>query len=109
MRKIEQKMIQAVRSRRDWQSSNTRVDVVGDGHIIVRLHGHPIAELIQEDHVLWVRDCGWQTTTTKSRLNALLRAFCPGCGIYQKDWVWFLSRRDCDTEMERDAAYAVSL
>ena len=109
MRKIEQKMIQAIRSRRDWASANTRVDVVDGDRVIVRLHGHPIAELIQDDQILWVRDCGYQTTTTKSRLNALLREFCPGCHVYQKHWVWYLSRRDCETEMERDAAYAVSL
>ncbi len=36
-----------------------------------------------------VNDCGYQTTTTKSRLNAVLRALCVGCGIYQQDFQWY--------------------
>ena len=36
---------------------------------------------------------GWQSVTTKSRLNALLDEFAPSMGIFQKDWVWYLSDR----------------
>ena len=114
MRKIEALMVQAVKDGRDWHLANTRVDVTDHG-IIVRLHGHKIAQLDTEDNVLWITDAGWQTTTTKSRLNALLRGITPGRAcIYQKDWVWHLTRgldatEAYTVEMDRNEAYAVSL
>lgn len=108
MRKIESAMVAAVKAGRDWRSGNTSVDVTDQG-IIIRLHGNKIAEVIPEDHIMWITDAGWQTTTTKSRLNALLSGVTNRGSIYQKSYVWYLDR-DLDTvEMERDMAYAVSL
>ena len=114
MRKIETLMVNAVKAGRDWHLGNTRVDVTDYG-IAVRLHGHVIAELHTEDHILWITDAGWQTTTTKSRLNALLRGITPGRAcVYQKDYVWHLTRgldaTEAETvEMDRNQAYAVAL
>jgi len=38
-------------------------------------------------------DGGWQSNTTKSRLNALLDEFVPSMGVFQKDFVWYVSDR----------------
>ena len=57
MRKIERLMKQAIRSRRDWRLANTCVDITDQG-VIVRLHGHRIAQLIPDENILWVDDCG---------------------------------------------------
>ena len=114
MRKIETLMVNAVKAGRDWHLGNTRVDVTDYG-IAVRLHGHVIAELHTEDHILWITDAGWQTTTTKSRLNALLAGITAGRGcICQKDFVWHLTRgldaTEAETvEMDRNQTYAVAL
>lgn len=114
MRKIESLMIQAVKNGRDWKSGNTSVDVTDHG-IIVRLHGNKIAQVDTENQILWVTDAGWQTTTTKGRLNALLAGVTNGRGrIYQKDFVWHLERgldaTESETvEMDRNQSYAVSL
>jgi len=114
MRKIESLMIQAVRNGRDWKSGNTSVDVTDHG-ITVRLHGNKIAQVDTENQILWVTDAGWQTTTTKSRLNALLAGCCSGRGrIFQKDFIWHLERgldaTESETvEMDRNQSYAVSL
>ena len=114
MRKIESLMIQAVKNGRDWKSGNTSVDVTDNG-IIVRLHGNKIAHIEPWDQVIFVTDAGWQTTTTKSRLNALLAGVCDGRGrIFQKDFVWHLERgldatEPYTVEMNRNQAYAVSL
>ena len=37
-------------------------------------------------------DGGWQTTTTKSRLDALIYRFCNAVtdGVFQKDYVWYV-------------------
>lgn len=91
MRKIEQQMLDAIRDRKDWKSSNTEVQCVhfapgNIDRIYVRLHGSTIAMITKTD--VDVSDCGWQTPTTKSRLNAILRELC-GAGIYQKNHQWF--------------------
>ena len=35
--------------------------------------------------------CGWQTVTTKSRLNAILDEVKWGCKVFQKNFDWFVS------------------
>ena len=41
--------------------------------------------------VVQLFDGGWQTNTTKSRLNALLFEFATGFTVFQKNWEWFVS------------------
>ena len=36
-------------------------------------------------------DGGWQTVTTKSRLNALLDEFSKGTGVIQRNFDWYLT------------------
>ena len=93
MRKIEQQMINAIKSETDWKSGNTKVvNFFNDSDKCVVssvfLHGNKIAEITDTDMTIF--DGGWQTNTTKSRLNALLDEFVPSMGIFQKDWVWYL-------------------
>ena len=92
MRKIEQQMNTAIRYRRNWASSNTMVRVYKEV-VEVFLHGNHIASLDTATHKLTIKDGGWQSVTTKSRLNALLDEFAPSMGIFQKNWTWFLSDR----------------
>ena len=92
MRKIEEQMNTAIRYRRNWASSNTMVRVYKEV-VEVFLHGNHIASLDTATHKLTIKDGGWQSVTTKSRLNALLNEFVPSMGIFQKNWTWFLSDR----------------
>tara|TARA_Y100000768_G_scaffold325932_1_gene263083 strand:- start:43 stop:369 length:327 start_codon:yes stop_codon:yes gene_type:complete len=108
MRLIESQMVNAVAARRNWQSGNTQVTKCDRG-MVVYLHGNQIAQLEPDDQCLWVTDAGWQTSTTKSRLNALLSALCPGCGIHQKQFVWYLTRHGKDQAMNHETSYAVYL
>ena len=40
-----------------------------------------------------IYDGGWQTVTTKSRLNALCDEFCiAGEGVFQKNYQWFVRK-----------------
>jgi hypothetical protein len=89
MRKIEQEMNRAIRDGKDWKNGNTEVKMVGDV-ARVRLYGNLIAQ-VGPDWV-WICDQGYQTVTTKSRLNAVLRENGAGEGICQKDWRWILCR-----------------
>ena len=49
MRKIETQMNSAIRSRRDWHSGNTRVEITEDKTAIVYLHGNKIAVVDEEN------------------------------------------------------------
>ena len=70
---------------------------------IVRLHGNKIAEI--GDDYLQIFDGGWQTTTTKSRLNALIDRFCNAVtdGVFQKDYQWYI--RDNNVTRDFDNGY----
>lgn len=91
MRTVEARMIQAIRDLigkadhdgRYMKCGNTEISQTHHGvaHtpsyqriISVRLHGNEIAAIRPAENTLWVSDCGWQTVTTKSRLNALIGA-----------------------------------
>ncbi len=89
MRKIERQMQAAIATRTDWRKSNTSVDVDSEGYTTVRLHGNRIAEIEPNGDII-LSSCGWSTPTTKSRLNAVLDVFLSGCGIFQKDFTWYV-------------------
>lgn len=63
-RNIDFMAADAFYSGRKWQLSNTRTEA-GE----MWLHGHKIARLV--DGVLYICLCGWNTLTTRARLNAL--------------------------------------
>ena len=94
MRKIEQQMIDAIKSETDWKSGNTKVvNFFNDGDkcvvASVFLHGNKIAEVTDTDMTIF--DGGYQSVTTKSRLNALCQEFCiAGEGVFQKDFAWYV-------------------
>ena len=90
MRKIEEQMNTAIRYRRNWAGSNTMVRVSREV-VEVFLHGNHIATYFHYDRTLQIFDGGWQSVTTKSRLNALLDEFKPQFKVFQKNWSWFVS------------------
>ena len=95
MRKIERQMLQAIVDERShWSKDNTRVEST-DGISSVYLHGHKIAEFEHRlNGKLWINNCGYETNTTKSRLNALIDFVLGGIGngIFQKNWNWYLMK-----------------
>ena len=95
MRKIEMEMNAAIRYRRNFSKANTSVRCFKTNGITtdvdVFLHGNHIASLDTATNQLTIKDGGWQSVTTKSRLNALLDEFAPSRGIFQKNWQWFVS------------------
>ena len=90
MRKIESQMNAAIHANKCWKSGNTQV-VTNDGVSTVYLHGNKIAMV--DDTSLTIFDGGWQSNTTKSRLNALCDEFCiAGEGVFQKDFAWYVRK-----------------
>ena len=87
-------MNQAIRGQRNWAGSNTTVFTDDAGlYSTVYLHGNKIASYSHTTRDLEILDGGWQSNTTKSRLNALCSEFAPGHGVMQKNWSWFLTDR----------------
>jgi len=76
-RKIEDAMVRSVRERVQWASGNTQVQIQSDGRADVYLHGNHIAS--RDHHGLRWTLAGWNTVTTRSRINALARAFGGYC------------------------------
>ena len=93
MRKIEQLMNNSIRNRSDFCYSNTMV-THNDGDAYVYLHGNHIATV--GDTFVTIFDGGWQSNTTKSRLNAIINEFCNAYtdGVFQKNWEWFINTAD---------------
>lgn len=90
MRKIERQMCDAIRDGKDWKLDNTMVSHA-DGVAFVFLHDNCIAQV--GDTYVRVFDGGWQSNTTKSRLNAICDTFCVcGEGIFQKNFEWFIHK-----------------
>ena len=89
MRKIERLMNAAITHSVDWKCDNTEVVNI-DGVSFVYLHGNKIADV--GDGFLRLYDGGFQSKTTKSRLNAILQEHgLPGECVFQKQWTWFVN------------------
>lgn len=86
MRKVTQKAVLAFVNGQNCKTGN---NTVKDGKFL--LHGNEIASL--ENGQLKLSDCGWQTVTTKERLNAILGYFDLGY-IQQKKRVWYFNGKE---------------
>ena len=89
MRKIETQMNAAIKGNKNWSNANTQVTTEGTLSKVY-LHGNLIAKV--GDDFVTIFDGGWQTNTTKSRLNAIINEFCCAFtdGVFQKDYQWFI-------------------
>jgi hypothetical protein len=87
MRKITEEAIEAFNLNKNFKRGNTEVKVEWRQHTqftTLLLHGNPIAESC--DKQLAINNCGYETNTTKERLNGL-----QGVSINQKNYEWFLN------------------
>lgn len=88
MRDIEKTINGAINTRQTRQLSIR--DFVEDcGNTTkYRLWGHNVFSVHHDLNEVMFSFCGYQTNTTKSRINALLPG---GCSVYQKNWELFLN------------------
>ncbi len=92
MRKIEREMQQAIcnlSNGQTWRKSNTEVAKNSEGDTSVYLHGNRIAFVSQFGDIT-LSSCGWDTPTTKSRLNAILDTFLHGFHVWQRNFTWYI-------------------
>ena len=95
MRKLERQLNFAVSNKGNWAGSNTQVTYNESTNCSsVCLHGHHIATYDHNLKAVKLSSCGYETRTTKSRLNALLEEVKFGCKVFQKDFAWFVGYQD---------------
>ena len=92
MRKIETQMNAAIRDSINWKSGNTEVTFDPEtNESKVFLHGNHIATI--GDDFVEIFDGGWQSVTTKSRLNAILSEHgIKGEYVFQRNFKWFVHK-----------------
>tara|TARA_S200002703_G_scaffold57859_1_gene50377 strand:- start:972 stop:1385 length:414 start_codon:yes stop_codon:yes gene_type:complete len=105
MRKVEAGMVASImdainsdKSGRVYSCGNTSVDVIHQGirntygynrFIEVNLHENTIATIYPDLNRIHLSDCGYETATTKSRLNVLIQCFTDESTIHQNQHVWY--------------------
>ena len=94
MRKVTEKCVKAFNENREVKSGNTIVSVETDyddvTYVNMYLHGNCIAHKNLHTGEVSINNCGWESNTTKERLNGLI-ASIKGYKdtIYQKNWNWY--------------------
>lgn len=90
MRKITQQAIDAFMSGKEFSRDNTKVHIHQDASLaMLTLHGNIIATRNYAIEKISITHAGWQTATTKERLNGI-----PGVKINQKAGKWFLNDKE---------------
>lgn len=94
MKTITSNAIEKFLNAETFKSSNTIVEVLPNVTIL-KLFGNAIAYQYNDpEKTLSITNCGWNTATTKERLNAI-----PNVNIVQKKGVWFLNDVEWDGEL----------
>ena len=90
MNKITRDAVRAFRNGNDFKRGNTQVKTYAHSNYReLLLHGNVIADMNEDG--LYISSCGWETATTKERLNGL-----PNVSIYQRNFQWFLNGEEWD-------------
>lgn len=92
MRKITKESVAAFLEGKTLNKKNMRVEhrigtSSGKIEAFMYLHGNMIAN--KGEGFLYISHCGWQSNTTKERLNGVLGALKLN-GIHQSNWTWYL-------------------
>ena len=91
MRKITEQSVNAFMNAEKFKSGNTVVEILPNVTIL-KLHGNAIAYRYNDPkRTLKITNCGWETPTTKERLNGI-----PSVNIYQKKGIWYLNEKEWD-------------
>tara|TARA_R110000751_G_scaffold273817_2_gene374593 strand:- start:68 stop:370 length:303 start_codon:yes stop_codon:yes gene_type:complete len=94
MRKITEETIEKFMSAEKFNKANNEV-VVLENVTVLKLHGNAIAYRYNDpERTIAITNAGWQSNTTKERLNAL-----PNVSIQQKKGVWYLNGEEWDGKL----------
>jgi len=91
MKKVTRQAINAFTNNENFNGSNTIVRHE-NGTTKMFLFGNMIAK--KEDGKVYITNAGWESNTTKERLNAI-----QGVSIQQKNFVWYLNGKQWDGKL----------
>lgn len=97
MRNITKEAVTSFICGHQYFKSNTQVVREGD-KVYMYLHGNCIAKKYNGE--VYLSTAGWESNTTKERLNGLLDYMGVNIRIMQKDYVWYYCNRDVKTSVE---------
>ena len=89
MRKITEQSVNAFNANKAFKKQNMEVSIVAGSTYLI-LHGNIIA-IKEENGSLFIKNAGWQSNTTKEKLNGL-----DGVSICQKNFEWYLNGKEWD-------------
>jgi len=92
MRQITKESINAFMKRKEFRKQNMKVSTLNN-KCYLKLHNNIIA-VLHSDNTLMISNAGWQSNTTKERLNAL-----PNVNIVQKNFIWYLNGKEWNGEL----------
>jgi hypothetical protein len=88
MRKVTAQSIESFTNNVSFKSQNMKIEV-RNNETFMYLHNNMIAHKYDNNSKLFISTCGWESNTTKERLNGLLYHYnLPR--ISQKSFVWYL-------------------
>ena len=108
MRKITIQSVDAFVNGYRFNQGNTTVAGCGADEIRVwyfKLHNNVIAKKHVFVNELRVTDAGWQTVTTKERLNGVLDRLTFGWSLFQKKGEWYLTDGDVTVQWTGSATF----
>jgi len=89
MRQITLQSKEAFYQAKSFKKANMEIEVLSNVTIMY-LHGNAIAYMYNDpQRTLAITNCGWESNTTKERLNAL-----DGVTISQKNFIWYLNGKE---------------
>lgn len=102
MRKITRNAAAALREGRTFKEKNTEVFKERDGTFALSLHGNIVAAVKHDTRALALSLCGWNTPTTRERLNGVLSTFgVRGAGFFQRDHAaWYRDEEGREHEID---------
>ena len=89
-KKITMDSVHAFIAGKPFRRENMDVEIDHNGTVYLKLFGNIIAFRSYLDDKVYIKNCGWETNTTKERLNYLLYTLGSDLKITQKKFVWYL-------------------
>jgi hypothetical protein len=95
MKNITFDSVNAFLSAKKFNQSNMHVEVLPNVTIL-KYHGNSIAYKYNDPKkTIAITNCGWETNTTKERLNGVISLSGLNIGqIYQKNFIWYLDGKE---------------
>jgi hypothetical protein len=106
MRKITSQSVDAFVNEYRFKQGNTAVCGATEAREwYLMLHNNLIAKKIVFVNELWITDAGWQTVTTRERLNGVISRITLGWVLFQKNWEWYLTDGDVTVKWKGSATF----